>query len=217
MPKIKTVRDDILRTHEIMETIKRAKEAGPPWLPCALSLAIIFGKRVNEVMSLTKEQIIFDEHFLIVRFRVGKKREGQQPIPTFFIKRKTRLNPLIPYIREYTDNIASGYLFPSSRHTQTWKQKRVIKLKNGESKELEYTYTRPGGYISPDLARYYLKIVAPSWWWHLCRESLATTMAEEGATEEELMHWFDWETPNSPHKYVKRGSKLTEKWSERIW
>jgi len=42
-------------------------------------------------------------------------------------------------------------------------------------------------------------------------------MAEEGATEEELMHWFDWETPNSPHKYVKRGTRLTEKWSERVW
>jgi len=36
-------------------------------------------------------------------------------------------------------------------------------------------------------------------------------MAERGATEEELMSWFDWD------RYVKGGPKLTEKWAERTW
>lgn len=63
--------------------------------------------------------------------------------------------------------------------------------------------------------KYFLKKVYPFVWWHLFRESLATQMAEKGATEEELMHWFDWDRVDIAHEYVKRGSKLTEKWSER--
>jgi hypothetical protein len=42
-------------------------------------------------------------------------------------------------------------------------------------------------------------------------------MAEKGATEEDLMHWFDWDRVDTAHEYVKRGTKLTEKYSERTW
>jgi hypothetical protein len=42
-------------------------------------------------------------------------------------------------------------------------------------------------------------------------------MAEMGATEEELMHWFDWSDPRVAHEYVKRGTKLIEKWADRTW
>jgi len=217
MPHVKTKRDDILRPPEILDTVRKARDNGQDWLACAISIATIFGKRVNEIMSLTREQIVFDDKFLTIRFRVGKKREKDTPIPIFYLKRKTLQHPLVQYIKSHVDTINTGYIFPSSRKPTQVNIKRAVTLKDGNTTNLEYNYTTPGGYISPSLARYYLKKIAPSWWWHLCRESLATSMAEEGATEEELMHWFDWETPNSPHKYVKRGTRLTEKWSERGW
>jgi len=64
-------------------------------------------------------------------------------------------------------------------------------------------------------ARYWFRKANPNAWFHLFRESLATKMAEHGATEEELMHWFDWDRVDTAHEYVKRGTKLTEKWAER--
>ena len=66
-------------------------------------------------------------------------------------------------------------------------------------------------------ALYYLKKVNPQAWFHLFRESLATEMAERGATEEQLMHWFDWDRVDTAHEYVKRGTKLTEQYAERTW
>jgi integrase len=71
--------------------------------------------------------------------------------------------------------------------------------------------------VSRQLARYYFRKVTDQAWFHLFRESLATEMAEHGATEEDLMHWFDWDRVDTAHEYVKRGTKLTEKWSERTW
>lgn len=217
MPKIKTKRSDILRKREILETVKKAEEKEMPWLSCMIGLACIFGKRINEIINLRKDQILTDDKFLIVRFRVSKKRDRDTPIPIYHLKRKTLKHPLVPFILKYVKSIEDGYLFPSEREESMVKQKITVTTKAGESKELQYEYVVPGGFLSRQLALYYLKKIAPNWWWHLCRESLATSMAEDGATEEELMHWFDWETPNSPHKYVKRGTKLTEKWSERTW
>jgi integrase len=216
MPIVKTRRRDVLRPNEILKTVETAKSLGLDWLSCAISLCCIFGKRVNEVLSLKRDQVLWNENFLIVRFIVGKKRR-QTPIPEFYVKRKTVKHPLFPYIRDYVEPIKEGYIFPSGRAEQTIRQTVQIKRKDGSLKECNYEYHVPGGYIGRELAWYYLKKVAPNWWWHLARESLATRMAEEGATEEELMHWFDWETPASAHKYVKRGTKLTEKWSERTW
>lgn len=167
-------------------------------------------------MSLKRDQVIINEDFVIIRFRVGKKRENDEPIPHFFMKRKTLKHPLTRYITQYVQTLKDGYIFSFNRQPQTTKQTIKVKRKDGTIKKCEYSYELPGGYMSRQLALYYLKKIAPDWWFHLCRESLATSMAEHGATEEELMHWFDWETPASPHKYVKRGIKLTEKWSENI-
>lgn len=71
--------------------------------------------------------------------------------------------------------------------------------------------------VSRQLALYYFKKVNPNGWFHLFRESLATEMAERGASEEQLMHWFDWDRVDTAHEYVKRGTKLTEQYSERTW
>lgn len=60
-----------------------------------------------------------------------------------------------------------------------------------------------------------LKKINPNVYPHFFRESLATSMAEQGASVFELMHWFDWDRAQTAVKYVKRGTKLTEKWSDR--
>jgi len=60
-----------------------------------------------------------------------------------------------------------------------------------------------------------LKSVNPDVYPHFFRESLATSMSERGASVFELMHWFDWSCTQTASEYVKRGTKLTEKWSNR--
>lgn len=86
---------------------------------------------------------------------------------------------------------------------------------------LDYAEAIKEGPLFPNMyrekARYYFRKVTTQAWFHLFRESLATEMAEHGATEEELMHWFDWDRVDTAHVYVKRGTKLTEKWSKRTW
>lgn len=214
---MKTRRDDILRPKEILASVKTAYETGLDWLSCMMAIACMFGKRINEIISLKKEQFKVDSKFLTIRFRVSKKRDKKSPIPIYHLKRKTLEHPLMPYVLRYIDKVQAGYIFASNRKPENITQTVTVKTRKGETKTLRYRYTIDGGYISRQLAYYYLKKIAPDWWWHLSRESLATMMAEEGATEEELMHWFDWETPATAHKYVKRGTKLTEKWSERTW
>jgi len=83
-------------------------------------------------------------------------------------------------------------------------------IKNLETEKLFPKKTR-------QLALYYLKRINPKAWFHLFRESLATEMAERGASEEELLHWFDWDRVDTAHEYVKRGTKLTERLSKRTW
>lgn len=60
-----------------------------------------------------------------------------------------------------------------------------------------------------------LKNVNPNVYPHFFRHSLATSMAERGASVIELMSWFDWDRTESAMKYVKRGIKLIEKWADR--
>ena len=199
-----------------MDSVKKAETEGLQWLGVAISIAALFGKRVTEILSLSRNQFIVKDGFLFIRFRVGKKRDKNEPIPHFYLKRKTLKHPLTKYIIDFISPIKEGYIFPSSRHEQAIKQKVMVKRKDGSLKQCEYSYTVPGGFISRQLALYYLKKISPTSWFHLFRESLATSMAEEGASEEELMHWFDWDTPASAHKYVKRGTKLTEKWSSDV-
>lgn len=182
MPKIKTKRKDILRSFEIDKTLK----SSPGWLACLIALAWIFGKRISELLQVSKEDVYVDEEFLYVRFLVSKKKtRADSGIPKPFLKRIILKHPGVPYILSHIEQVqAHGKLFPK---------------------------------MTRQLALYYLKKVNPNSWWHLFRESLATEMAEHGSTEEQLMHWFDWDRVDTAHEYVKRGTKLTERLSRRTW
>lgn len=197
MPKIKTKRTDILRTFEI----KKMLEQSEPWLQCLIAIAWIFGKRINEILKVTKEDIFIREGYLYIRFTVSKRKlvssetvigeDGKphrklklEPLTPKFTKRITLRNPYVKYILDYISTIQEGQVFPN---------------------------------MSRQLAHYYLKKVNPKAWFHLFRHSLATEMSERGATEEKLMNWFDWDRVETAHNYVKRGTKLTEEYSERTW
>jgi len=213
LPKVKTQRLDVIRQPEVKSVIEQAE----PWLACMIALAIIFGKRISEIIRLKRNEVYWDDTHLYVRFLVGKRRKQKGALPEYFLKRITLQHELTKYVLDYVSTIKDGFIFSFDRAEQ--KIHLTIKEMDGRIYEpaLEYDYVVPRGFMSRQLAYYYLKKIAPDWWWHLCRETLATRMAEKGASEEDLMHWFDWETPTSPHKYVKRGTKLTEKYSERTW
>jgi integrase len=156
-----------------------------PWLQCLICLAWLFGKRINELLKVSKEDVYIREGYLYVRFIVSKKASRKDlPVPKPFVKRVTLRNPWVKPILDYSQVGSSGLLFPK---------------------------------MTRQLALYYLKKINSQAWFHLFRESLATEMAERGATEEKLMHWFDWDRVDTAHEYVKRGTKLTEEYSERIW
>lgn len=186
MPKIKTKREDILRRTEIETMLKSAD----PWLACLIALAWMFGKRISELLQVTKEDIWKDRSFLYVRFHVGKKQSRKDAaIPQPYIKRITRKHPGVAYVLDYLEEMA----------IMDEKETRLF----------------PKMYYQK--AQYYLKKLNPQAWWHLFRQSLATEMAEHGATEEQLLHWFDWDRVDTAHDYVKHGVKLTEELSSRTW
>jgi len=189
-PKIKAKRSDILRKPEIDKLFEDATSVfNSSRLQCVIALAWIFGKRINEILRIKREDIWSDENFLYVRFHVSKKKtRKEEAVPKPYLKRIRLEHPYVHYITDHIARYEKGYIFPSYGSQ---------------------------GYITRQRVTQQLKGIAPQTWWHLFRESLATYMAENGATEEELMHWFDWDRPMTAHKYVKRGTKLTEKWSKR--
>jgi integrase len=200
-------RTDILRNSEVDMILKNAEA----WLQCVIALAWMFGKRINEILRLKREDVYTEGDYLYVRFLVGKKKSRKdQPIPKPYLKRITLKNEYCKYVLSYIKDIKEGYIFPA-------KSKPRVKRFFDKRMNVWREYPREGGHITPELAYYYLKRLAPNTWWHLFRESLATEMAERGATEEKLMHWFDWDRVDTAHQYVKRGTKLTEELSERTW
>jgi len=205
--KVTTKRNDILRSFEINKMLKQADA----WLQCAIAMAWLFGKRINEILKLKRENIYTDEKYLYVRFFVSKKKTRiDPPVPKPYLKRITLRNPYCKYILNYIETIEEGYIFPANTKPRI---KKFFDKKMNVWRE----YHREGGHVTPEAAYYHLKKLAPKTWWHLFRESLATEMAEHGATEEKLMHWFDWDRVDTAHQYVKRGTKLTEEYSERTW
>jgi len=219
MPKVKIDRTDILRKPEVDAMLENARNVYMgERLQCIIALAWIFGKRIREILRLKREDVWTDDKFLYVRFTVSKKRgKARQPVHSMYVKKIRLDHPYVPYVLNWVNRIKEGYIFPSYTKPRKVRVKARWKGKDGEVKEKWYEYEWEGGHLSDARARQLIKQVNPQAWWHFFRESLATQMAEMGATEEELMHWFDWSDPRVAHEYVKRGTKLIEKWADRTW
>jgi len=216
---MKTPRSDILRKPEIDSMLRMAENFKySPQLRCIIALAWLFGKRVSEIVRLSREDFWWDDNFLYVRFLVLKKKTlRESAIPKYYTKRIRLEHPYTSIVIKYVSEFKEGYVFPKATQERVDKVKTKYINREGKTVTGKYKYQRIGGYMSRQLVHYYLKQINPDSWMHLFRESLATYMSERGATEEELMHWFDWDDIRTAHTYVKRGTKLTEKWSERKW
>ena len=225
MPKITTTRNDVIRNHELDRMLKKV-EAGttnygkqplkfnPDMIKCLLALLWIFGKRISEILKVRRGDIFTRKGYLYVRFTVLKKRGlKERPIPEKRLKRITLQNPYAKLIINWTNRFerAGSYIFPGRVRERTF---NVVKKETGKV----YTYHQDAEpRMSRELAYKILKGINPKVWLHLFRSSVATEMAERGATEEQLMAWFDWDRYDTAHEYVKGGPKLTAKWAKRTW
>lgn len=190
---------------------------------CLLAIFWIFGKRKIEVLTLRRRDIMWDEERLHIRFRVRKKsgEEYRGGIRETSMKSIVREHPYVKYIIRWCETVKSSErVFPgmsrpgrTRRVTRTWTDKRT-----GEPITKEYVYVdEEGGHMSREVAWKIVKSLNPDAWVHLFRRSLATQMAERGATVSELMAWFDRESAQTAMNYVARSGRLTEKWTERTW
>jgi len=174
----------------------------------------IWGKRITENLRVQRGDLFTRKGYLYVRFTVQKKKTRKaEPIPVKFVKRIKLKHPYAHYVTRWANHFknVTEYIFPGrvSERTFTVKDKETGKV---------YTYHQEAEpRMSRGLAYKILKGLNPKCYLHLFRRSVATEMAERGATEEELMAWFDWSNPATAHGYVERGPRLTAKWAKRTW
>ena len=189
MPKIKSLRDDIIRPYELKLYLKMASYK--PKHQYLMVWLYAFGKRVSETIILDRDDVAFDERYIYARFTIlkTKPRSGLKTVKT---KRLTRKHWLAPMLVKHISETSEGFMFPS------W----------GETGHL----TRRG-------AQYILKIYSTDIWCHLFRHSLAVQMAEHGANILGLMAWFDWEDEKTAIRYIRTYGqamdKLSKEWGER--
>ncbi len=191
-------RQDVIRPVELGEILDRAEAIDKYGIPglgwqAFISIMWLFGKRVSEIVSLRTQDVRVDGEYLHILFTVLKKRSTADPgIRMPFLKRITLENPYTEAIIAWWNRVRGGqFLFP--RH-----QTKM-------------------GYIYRQYAHLVLKEISPQISSHLFRHSLATQMAEDGATAYELVSWFDWDRTDTALEYIRRGGAMTERLSKRKW
>ena len=218
MPKITTLRAEMVMYRPEWEQTLQTAEKESAWLSAWLGFCCIFGKRRNEICKLLRQNIWTQNGYLYVRFFVGKKRSRTSTIDQGpYTKKITLKHYAVPYILRYLETLEfkEGYIFP-------WKRPRKNELtihtrfknRDGEWETKEYHYPVQQGYRSPQNVCHYIKKVNPSMWPHLGRHTVATRAAEDGATEYDIQNILDI-SARTASKYVHRGTKLTERWSEK--
>jgi hypothetical protein len=156
--------------------------------------------------------------------KITSQNHFVKPILQYYLRRNKEAVSLLEAGK--ARDIDNQYLFPShigredKTKTVTVKHrfierdgKLVLDDKNGTVTRT-YHYTKSCGHISYWRVRQELKKVTTAWA-HLFRTSLATEFAEEGATEEDLLFWFDWDRVQTAHAYVKHASSYSSKFSKR--
>jgi len=234
--RCKTIREDIVREEEFRDTLRKLDnkdiikgdyktslhgesitqtfDIHCKRIQCLLCVLWVFGKRISEVLLLKRRDVWVEDGFLYVRFIVRKKgplMRKRRNFPARFLKKITLKNPHVKYITAYIEtlNDPNAYLFPGRSRPRTYRTKVEGKT---------YTYTRnESGFMSSNLAWKIIKYLNPMLYPHLFRQSVATLLAEDGLTEDQLMSWFDWDSSRVAHEYVKRGPKLSERASMREW
>ena len=189
MPKIKSLRDDIIRPDELKVYLKMASRK--PKHQYLMVWLYSFGKRISEIIPLKRTDVSFDENYVYARFNILKTRP-KSGVRTVKIKRLTRKHWLAPFLVKHISEVSEGYMFPS------WGEK---------------------GYLTRRGASVILKKYSEDIWCHLFRHSLAVQMAEHGANILGLMAWFDWEDEKTAIRYIRTYGQvmeqLSKEWGER--
>lgn len=160
-------------------------ERAAPSTKALVAMLWLYGKRISEVLGLRRRDIWVEGDFLYASFHVLKK------------KRRNDIGEKKPFVKSIKmDHPYYRYLYEYLKDKQFAPDDRIFPF-------------------SRHVAYQMIKKVNPTVYPHLFRTSLATRMAELGATEYELMHWFDWDRSSTAGEYVKRTSKLAERWSKR--
>jgi len=198
LPAYKYQRDDIIRVEELDQILSESGEVKKYGLPglawqCLISIMWLYGKRISEIVPLKTNAIRIDLNYLNILFHVLKKAERKDPgIRRPFTKRVTLENPYTKYIVEWRNQLD----------------------------DFEYLFPRPQtkmGYIYRQYAHEFLKSISPRISCHLFRHSLATQMAENGATAYELINWFDWDRTDTALEYIRKSGQMTQRLSNRKW
>ena len=198
MPKYSYQREDVIREQELGEIFDEAGRvkayglSGDAW-QCLIAVMWLYGKRISEIVPLSVRAVRI-KNYVSVAFQVLKKKSYKDPgVRSPFVKLVTIENP-------YTDYIVKW-------HTQAKERSRFM-------------FYRPQtkmGYIYRQYANEVLKSISDRISPHLFRHSLATQMAEEGATAYQLINWFDWDRTATALEYIKRSGRMTQELSDRKW
>ena len=198
MPIYKYTREDVIRPDELNQILAKAGELEKFDLPgvawqALISIMWIYGKRISEIVNLKTQAIRLNEEYLAILFNVLKKRRRKDPgVRRPFSKRVTLENPYTDFVIKWYEQINHEvFLFPRPQ-TKT-------------------------GHIYRQYAHLVLKEISPQISCHYFRHSLATQMAENGATAYELVNWFDWEKTDTALAYIRRSGAMTQRLSDRVW
>lgn len=203
---------------------KKKLQVIPTWFSCVLAIIWLTGKRVNEVLSLRRRQIIFINDEIRIKFFVGKKRSRGSPLELQpYQKARNIKHQAVPYIQEYLEIFdqffkESDYLFSA----KTQPRHRIIHTKfiNGQQKEetRQYDYDDYGGYVYEENARYWLKLINEKLpknkriYFHYGRHSIGLKMAFKGCTPYQIADVLD-ETVNAALAYTKHAGGYSLEWT----
>jgi len=198
VPKYSYQREDVIREQELGEIFDEAGRVKAYGLPpeawqCLIAIMWLYGKRISETVPLIVETVRISK-YLSIGFTVLKKKSYKDPgVKLRFNKRVTRKNPYTDYVVNWHKEIKGSHHF------------------------LFYRPQTKMGYIYRQYANEVLKSISDRVSPHLFRHSLATQMAEEGATAYQLINWFDWDRTDTALEYIRRSGRMTQELSDRKW
>lgn len=238
MPKHKIERQEEISTENwqkilaLSEQLDYSKaEQVPPfqlWLTCVLAIIWLTGKRINEILSLSRNAITFTQTVIRIKFKVGKKRSRGTPLELQpFQKARSIQHKAVPYIKRYLAEFdektlpkerQKARLFPANTTIRT----RTVNTKfingNGEEETRQYAYTDKGGYVYEENARYWLNKINEQLpeeeriYFHYGRHSIGIKQAYQGKTPYQIAEILD-ETVRAAIKYTEHAGGYSSEWT----
>jgi len=186
---------------------------------CLICIAYLFGKRISEILPLTRKQVWTKRGYLYIRFLVLKKTSKvalampQMKVKRVSIKKQLKFTePIIRYVATLQQTDMPLFVGRSRPHT------RIVKLKDKATGKVKKVYKyeiKHEGIMNRIHAYKILKALNPEAYPHWFRHSLATQLAEDGHTGVELKEWFDWSRFDTALGYVEGSPALTKRISDR--